>query len=302
MGRKLISFDWAMKKLLRSKANFSILEGFLSELLFTDITIDEILESESNQENDTSKFNRVDIKVRDGEGRILLIELQHSRQYDYLQRILYGTSKVISEQMRSGDPYANISKVILISIVYFDFVGGTDYIYQGTTNFIGMHNHENLHLSEQQKLLFKVDSVQDLYPIYYLIEVNKFNGLAKDPLDQWIHFLKTEELPEKCTARGLESAKEILDIMKMTETERVSYEKHQQDLHQEASMYLSTFVSGRLEGLEEGLAEGEQIGIAKGEQIGILKGKIETARMMKSLGMSDSQIEMITGLSPDQWQ
>jgi len=34
MKRKLISFDWAIKRILRSKANFEILEGFLSELLF----------------------------------------------------------------------------------------------------------------------------------------------------------------------------------------------------------------------------------------------------------------------------
>ena len=44
--RKLISFDWAMKKLLRSKANFDILEGFLSELFKEDIHILEVLESE----------------------------------------------------------------------------------------------------------------------------------------------------------------------------------------------------------------------------------------------------------------
>jgi len=47
--RTLISFDWAMKKLLRSKANFDILEGFLSELLKENLTILEILESESNK-------------------------------------------------------------------------------------------------------------------------------------------------------------------------------------------------------------------------------------------------------------
>jgi len=47
--RRLISFDWAMKKLLRSKANFEILEGFLSELLKDNIHILEILESESNK-------------------------------------------------------------------------------------------------------------------------------------------------------------------------------------------------------------------------------------------------------------
>ena len=31
--RSMISFDWAMKRLLRNKANFEVLEGFLSELL-----------------------------------------------------------------------------------------------------------------------------------------------------------------------------------------------------------------------------------------------------------------------------
>ena len=49
-SRKLISFDWAMKRLLRSKANFEILEGFFSELTREDITVLEILKSESNKE------------------------------------------------------------------------------------------------------------------------------------------------------------------------------------------------------------------------------------------------------------
>ena len=38
MSKKLIRFDWAVKKLLRNKANFGILEGFLSELLYDDMT------------------------------------------------------------------------------------------------------------------------------------------------------------------------------------------------------------------------------------------------------------------------
>ena len=33
MLKPLVSFDWAVKRLLRNKANFGILEGFLSELL-----------------------------------------------------------------------------------------------------------------------------------------------------------------------------------------------------------------------------------------------------------------------------
>ena len=61
MTKKLISFDWAIKRLLRNKANFVVLEGFLSELLFDDIKIEQILESEANQETVDDKFNRVDI-------------------------------------------------------------------------------------------------------------------------------------------------------------------------------------------------------------------------------------------------
>ena len=61
MGRKLVSFDWAIKRLLRSKANFGVLEGFLSELLHIDITILEILDGESNKDRGDDKSNRVDI-------------------------------------------------------------------------------------------------------------------------------------------------------------------------------------------------------------------------------------------------
>ncbi|MCI5146902.1 MAG: hypothetical protein D3923_15615, partial [Candidatus Electrothrix sp. AR3] len=92
-ARRLISFDWAMKKLLRSIANFEILEGFLSELLNDDISILEILESESNKENVLDKFNRVDLKVKNQDDEIIIIEVQYELELDYLQRILFGTSK-----------------------------------------------------------------------------------------------------------------------------------------------------------------------------------------------------------------
>lgn len=50
MAKKLIHFDWAVKKILRNKANFVILEGFLTELLKFEVKIESILESKGNQE------------------------------------------------------------------------------------------------------------------------------------------------------------------------------------------------------------------------------------------------------------
>ena len=226
MSRKLISFDWAIKKILRSKANFGVLEGFLSELLFTDITILKILESEGNQETEDQKFNRVDIKVKDSEQRIIIIEVQYSRELDYLQRILYNSAKVITEHLEKGAAYAEVSKVISISILHFDWGKGDDYIYHGTTQFIGLHNQTELQLSAEQKNLYQAPKIADLYPEYYLIELKNFHNLAKDTLDEWIYFLKNEEIKNEFSAKGLQEAKGVLDVLKMSPGERLAYERH----------------------------------------------------------------------------
>lgn len=74
MRSNLIHFDWAMKRLLRDKSNYVVLEGFLSTLLQEDIHICRFLESESNQSDASNKFNRADILVEDTKGELMIIE------------------------------------------------------------------------------------------------------------------------------------------------------------------------------------------------------------------------------------
>ena len=194
--RKLISFDWAMKRLLRSKANFEILEGFLSELLNENIAILEILESESNKESAHDKFNRADLKVKNSVGEIIIIEVQYEREHDYLQRMLYGTSRVITEHQQEGDAFSNLAKVISVNILYFDLGHGSDYIYHGATSFTGIHNHDQLQLSNRQQKLYGKEQVYHLFPEYYLLRINNFNDVATNSLDEWIYFLKNEEIKD----------------------------------------------------------------------------------------------------------
>jgi len=247
MQRKLISFDWAIKRILRSKANFEILEGFLSELLKEDITILEILESESNKDAKYDKSNQVDIKVKNSNDEIVIIEIQYSREADYMQRILYATSKVIVEHMQEGFAYSDVKKVISISILYFDFGDGDDYIYKGTTNFEGIHTHNKLYLSQIQKDLYKTDEINKLYPQYYLIKVKNFDNNSKDTLDEWINFLKNEEIPENPKAKGLLKAKETLDYLNMPDDEKLAYDRREENLRREASVYESTYIAGGIE-------------------------------------------------------
>jgi predicted transposase/invertase (TIGR01784 family) len=171
MSRKLISLDYAIKKILRSKADFGILEGFLSELLYEDITILEILEG--NRESESDKYNRLDLKVKNIKEEIIIIEIQYATEYDYLQRILYGTSKVITEHIKLKEDYSKVVKVISVNILYFDLGIGSDYIYKGTTTFRGIHNNDELQLNDKQKELYNKQSISSIYPEYYLIKVNK---------------------------------------------------------------------------------------------------------------------------------
>ncbi|WP_242479435.1 Rpn family recombination-promoting nuclease/putative transposase [Lamprobacter modestohalophilus] len=252
MPRRLISFDWALKRLLRSKAHFGILEGFLSELLQDDIQILEILDSESGRDTPLEKLNRVDLRARNQHGEIILIEVQYERQFDYLQRILHSSARTVVDNLPKGAPYEDIVKVISVSILYFDFGQGEDYVYHGATRFIGLHRQDELQLSDKQRELYQCDQAHQLFPEYYLIKVNQFDDIARDPLDQWIYFLKNEEIQSDFTARGLQQAKDELDVLKLPEPERRAYERYQDDLHQQASMVQSSYGVGRMQGLKEG--------------------------------------------------
>jgi len=239
MAKKLIRFDWAIKRLLRNKANFVVLEGFLSELLFDDIKIEKILESEGNQQYDEDKFNRVDILTHNSRNELIIIEIQNTYEIDYFHRMMYGASKVMTENLTLGQPYSEIKKIISINIVYFDLGQGKDYVYKGTTNFHGLHENDVLQLSYKQKETFLKQNVSDIFPEYYIIKVNQFNDIAKNTLDEWIYFLKNSEVKDDFKAKGLSEAKEVLDIMRLGEEQRYGYNRYMDYLHYKASEALT---------------------------------------------------------------
>ena len=176
-----IRFDWAMKRLLRNKANFGVLEGLLTTLLDEKITISQLLESESNQEDEFDKYNRVDLLALDSKGELILIEVQNNNEYAYFQRMLFGVSKLVTEYINRGEGYENVRKVYSVNIVYFSLGHGKDIVYHGKTEFRGIHENDILELTPFQRQTFKVDAVSQLYPEYYILKVNDFNkGIAID--------------------------------------------------------------------------------------------------------------------------
>ncbi len=274
--KNTIRFDWAIKRLLRNKANFGILEGFLSELLGEDIKIESILESESNKQSLDNKANRVDLLVQNTKGELIIIEVQSDFMRDYLMCMIFGTSKLVIDNMDAGMLYSKVKKIISVNIVYFDLGHGEDYIYHGATNFIGLNKNDQLHLSKQEQLMYHTDKIAKIYPEYYIIKVNQFDNIAKNTLDEWINFLKNEEVKEGSHAKGLNEAKEKLTLLKLSDEERKDYDRYIANWRDNESALLSNFEAGEL------------------------KKQKEIARKALAKGLSIKDVADLTGLSEEE--
>ena len=293
MNTKLIRFDWAMKKILRNKANFGILEGFLSELLKFDITIENILESEGNKEEQYDKYNRVDILVKSDKGELMLVEVQNDSEIDYFHRMLYGVSKLVTEYIKEGEPYGSIRKVYSINIVYFGLGQGKDYVYESKNEFIGLHEKDILKPTIIQRADYLVEQVSDIFPRYYILKINNFNDVAKNTLDEWIYFLKNSEVKEGFKAKGLDKAKEKLQYEALSEKEKKKYVRFQENRRIEQSVKYTAIAEAKLAGKLEGRKEGRKEGKLEGK----LEGKSEIAKNAIKKNFDNQTISELTGLT-----
>ena len=313
---KFVRFNWAMKKLLRNKANYAVLAGLITTLLGEKVTIRKLLESESNKDRENDKQNRVDLLAESENGELYLIEVQNESEVAYFQRMLFGTSKLVTEYIERGKGYDDIRKIYSINIVYFNIGQGTDIVYHGKTEFRGIHNGELLSLSPFQKQKYKVSEVSKLYPEYYILKVNDFNRWSKVPLEQWIYTLSTGDIPEDADAPGLPEAREALKLSRMSKAELDAYYHHLDNL----VILKDNIITARWEAEQEGLAKGMEEGLAKGMEEGLAKGmekgleegmakglakgmakeKINNARNLKENGVPIDVIVKSLGLSVEE--
>ena len=276
VSNKYIRFDWAVKRMLRDKANFAVLEGLITVLTGEQVTIVEILESEGNQERAVDKFNRVDIKAKNERGDIILVEVQLTRQLYYLQRMLYGVSKAITEHIEIGNKYDKVKKVYSINILYFDLGQGSDYLYHGKTVFTGVHTGDRLKVNTREADEIRMTVPEDVFPEYYIIRVNEFNDVARTPIEEWLDYLKNNRIKDDTSTPGLKEARQRLLYMTMTDAERKDYDAHMDDIMVQNDVLDTAKMEGRAEG------------------------KIEMAKNLKSLGVDIRTIMQAPGLTEEQ--
>ena len=292
VSNKYIRFDWMVKRMLRDKANFAVLEGLIAVFIGERVTITEILESDGNQVNTVDKFNRVDIKAKNERGDRIIVKLKLTRELYFIMRMLNGVTKALTEHIEIGNKYDKVKKVYSINILYFDLGQGSDYLYHGKTVFTGVHTGDQLRVNTREADEIKMTVPEDVFPEYYIIRVNEFNDVARTPIEEWLDYLKNNRIKDDTSTPGLKEARQRLLYMTMTDAERKAYDAHMDDIMVQNDVLDTAKMEGRAEGRIEGRAEGRVEG--RTEE------KIEMAKKMKAMGMAIETISQISSLTAEQ--
>jgi flagellar biosynthesis/type III secretory pathway protein FliH len=182
--------------------------------------------------------------------------------------------------------------------VYFRLGQGKDYVYHGATEFRGIHKHDVLQLTKEQKDFFAAgnrkdtNEVKDLFPEYYILCVEDFDDTAQNSLDEWLYYFKNNTIPAGFTAAGLQEARKQLQYDKLSAQDKIDYDYHlDQQLYERGA-------------IETAIFKGEAIGFKKGEAKGRVAERTEVQEnvVIKShlAGLPVETISTITGLTPEQ--
>jgi hypothetical protein len=225
--RQPVSFEWAIRNVLCRKENYDVTEGFLNELLGRRVKVVSIVENECKDDCSFDEFNSVDIALLEENDETVMVKLQFYYEADCFRQMLFGASKTLVENIKPDVFYIQVKKVYSVSIIYSSQGYGTDYLYSGKASFTGMHNNKQLLLSPSQSKLYNGPEAGDMFPQYYILQINKFNSVPANTLDEWFYFLKHYDIQEGFSAMGLLKAYEVMDYNSLSLEERVNYDCEQ---------------------------------------------------------------------------
>ena len=279
--KPLVSFDYAIKYLLKDKGDYGIVEGFISALLKTkgykDIKIVALLETESNKEDSKSKRSLADLIVEDDDHHKYIIEIERNVKDSFIHKACFNTSRLIVDNLAQREDYTQIIKIFHISLLYFPIGNGNGAIYHGKTIIHEIETNEKLSVHIKNQETGEVFDATDILPEYFYISVPLFNDRLEKEIDDWLHVMKYDEVPKNYHSPYMVQVAEKLSILKMTPEERANYSYYQKKLYNDRDELQAAEARGKSE-----------------ENIRV---KIEIAKSLLSQNIDINTISTATGLS-----
>jgi len=223
----IISFDYAIKYLLKDKGDYEIVEGFISAILkdagYSAVKIKSLLESD--KEDSIIKSNLADVVVEDEAGHKYIVEIDRSYTNLFLHKACFNSSRLIVDSISKSEDYSTIKKIFHINLLYFPFDNMKTPLYHGKTIFreLDKEHPVNLHIADMGGRIFDAYNV---FPEYFVISVPVFNDVIKDELDEWLYIAKHSEVREDFKSPYMKKVAQRLNILTMTPAERKAYHEY----------------------------------------------------------------------------
>ena len=273
--RKLVMKDDIMFKAFFSRAgNEKFLKSFLNAILGEEIKIKKVIhDARLEQMAREEKYGILDLDVELENGKIINIEMQMKNNNNMEERTTFYAGKKISEQLEIGYNYKQLKKVIIISILNYNFINLPEYV---TKTIRVADKHREYEINNNVE--------------YYYIELKKFreqNPDMKEPINQWLAFIDMErgdllEMAEK-ENKTIKEANEYYEVLTGdAELKRLAEIRLMSALEEQSA-------------LDTAKSEGYNAGIEQGAE----QKKIEIAKKLLEKGMKIEEIEEITGLSKE---
>lgn len=280
MEKPLISFDFAIKYLLKNKGDYDIIEGFISALFasqgYPPIKINALLDTESNKEGLEMKKSITDLVVEDGQGNKYIVEIERAYTPNFMHKACFNSSRLVVDGIYGNQDYTTIKKIFHISLLYFSTKEMQKPVYHGKTivHEVDTKHPVDVSIANEGLVIFNTPNV---FPEYFFISVPMFDDVINTEIDEWLYVMKHSEIKQGFKSPYMAKVAERLSVIKMSNEERNEY-----IYYQKQSVYSQDI-------LNAARAEGE----AKGEAEGIKK----TALNMLKQELDNKLISSVTGLS-----
>jgi len=296
--KPLISFDYAIKYLLKSKADYDIIEGFISALFASEgykpVKINALLDSESNKEGMDLKRSIADLVVEDEDGNKYIVEIERSFTPNFMHKACFNTARLVVDSISGNQDYTTIKKVFHISLLYFATKQLEKPIYHGETVFhsIDTSHPVDVRIANQGLVMFENHNV---FPEYFVISVPLFNDVIHQEIDEWLYVMKYSDTRKDFKSPYMKKVQERLSVLKMTNEERASYYYYLKEAVHSQDVLVAAENKGEARGMEKGIKKG----IKKGIERGIEKGIEQVAIKMLLEKIDIKVISNLTGLSEE---
>ncbi len=288
MEKPLISFDYAIKYLLKSKGDYDIIEGFISALFaaqgYPPVKINALLDSESNKETLDLKKSIADLIVEDAEGNKYIVEIERSYTPNFMHKACFNSSRVVVDGIYGSQDYTSIKKVFHISLLYFSTKEMQKPIYHGKTiiHEVDTKNPVDVNIANEGLVIFNTPNV---FPEYFFISVPMFDDVINTEIDEWLYVMKHSDIKEGFKSPYMAKVMERLAVIKMSADERNEY-----IYYQKQSVYSQDVIKAAE-------SKGEAKGLTKGKLEGKAEEKVEIAKSLLAQNIDHQVISAATGLS-----